>query len=298
MRNGLGVDIGGTKIQFCLLAEGTTVTALGRTPTALLRRGTPRFADDLAELIRSRLPLHVDCVAVSLNGVLNGGTVVYSSLMGGAVNFPLATFLGQKLACDVHVDDDIHAMTIAEAHLGAGRDDMPFALLNLGTGIGVGCHAGQILRGRFAAGLISEQLVYVEELNECRSLDRIVCGRGIREMYSQLSGQQADAITVFSRAQVGDDQAAERTIELFTRYLGRAMQMISRFYHPKRIIINGSIKKAAGYYLEQAAACYREGLEPAFQAEIMVSQLEHAAELGTFLGGMYPGGKKPHVQTE
>ncbi len=298
MRCALGVDIGGTKIQFCHIAENLSVTALGQTPTALLRRGTPLFAGDLAELIRSRLPLDADGVAVSLNGVLNGGTVAYSSLMGGKVNFPLAAFLSQALACEVRVDDDIHAMAIAEAHAGAGGDGAPFALLNLGTGIGVGCYAGNVLRGHFAAGLISEQMLYIDELNEYRSLDRTVCGRGIREMYYQLSGQHADAVTLFSRAIGGEDAPAVQTIGLFTRYLGRVMQMISRFYHPERIIINGSIKKAAGYYLDQARAYYHEGLEPAFHAEIMVSPLAHAAELGTFLGGIYPHGKYAGVQKE
>ena len=214
--------------------------------------------------------------------MLNQGTVVYSSLMGGRVDFPLETFLTERLGCPVMVDDDIHAMTKAEAKLGAGREVDAFALLNIGTGIGVGCYSNEVLRGRFAAGLISEQAVYVEELGEYRSLDRTVCGRGIREIYRQFAGDDADAITVFGRARDGDAHA-RRTVAIFARHLGYVMQLISRFYHPKRIVLNGSIRLAAGDYLEAAMLSYRAGIEPAFLADVTVSKLDHAAELGVLL---------------
>lgn len=282
MSRALGVDIGGTKIQFCVIGADMAVTSLGRTPTALLRRGTTAFADDLAGLIRSVMPPDCDRVAVSLNGVLDRGMVVYSSLMGGRVDFPLETFLARQLGLAVLVDDDIHAMTTAEARLGAGREVDAFAMLNIGTGIGVGCYSGSVLRGRFAAGLISEQAIYVEALGEYRSLDRTVCGRGIREMYRQLAGEDADAVTVFARARQADAPARE-TVAIFADRLGYAMQLVSRFYHPERIVLNGSIRLAADDYLEAAVASYRRGIDPAFLAEVTVSGLSHAAELGVLL---------------
>ncbi len=282
MSRALGVDIGGTKIQFCAIWADMAVTPLGRTPTALLRRGTRAFADDLAGLIRSVMPPDCDRVAVSLNGVLDRGMVVYSSLMGGRVDFPLETFLARQLGLAVLVDDDIHAMTTAEARLGAGREVDAFAMLNIGTGIGVGCYSGSVLRGRFAAGLISEQAIYVEALGEYRSLDRTVCGRGIREMYRQLAGEDADAVTVFARARQADAPARE-TVAIFADRLGYAMQLVSRFYHPERIVLNGSIRLAADDYLEAAVASYQAGIDPAFLAEVTVSGLSHAAELGVLL---------------
>lgn len=282
MSAALGVDIGGTKIQFCAIGADMSVTPLGRTPSALMRRGTTAFASDLAQLVRSVAPPGCERVAVSINGVLDRGTVVYSSLMGGRVGFPLETFLTERLGCPVIVDDDIHAMTKAEAKLGAGREAAAFAMLNVGTGIGVGCYSGAVLRGHFAAGLISEQSVYVEELCEYRSLDRTVCGRGIREMYKQIAAEDADAITVFGRARDGESHA-RTTVAIFARYLGYVMQLISRFYHPERIVLNGSIRLAAPDYLDTAVQFYRAGIEPAFLADVSVSELDHAAELGVLL---------------
>lgn len=289
MSDSLGVDIGGTKIQFCAIDAELRATPLGTTPTALMRRGTTAFADDLAALIRAMCPPDARRIGLTLNGILDRGHVVYSSLMGGRVDFPLQAFLRERLSLPVVVDDDIHAMAIAEAKLGAGRDGAPLAMLNLGTGIGVGIvEDGRVLRGAFAAGLISEQTLYVEELGAYRSLDRTVCGRGLREVYGEIARQTADAVTIFERARSGEANAGQ-TVAIFSRYLGEAMQMISRFYHPVRIVLNGSIKHASDVFLNPALQRYHSGLEPSFRAEVLVSELEHAAELGTLaareLGG-------------
>lgn len=279
----LGVDIGGTKIQFCRIEDDMSATPLGRTPTALMRRGTPLFASDLANLIHTVAAPDVRLVGVSLNGILDRGTVVYSSLMGGRVGFPLGEFLRERLGCEVRIDDDIHAMTAAEAALGGG-DGEPFAMVNLGTGIGVGLHDGAgVLRGRFAAGLISEQAVWVDALAEHRSLDRTVCGRGVREVYERLSGHRADAVTVFARDRDGD-RHARQTVSIFATTLGRTFQMVSRFYHPARIVVNGSIKAAWDRYGDAALETYRTGLEASFHAAVEVSGLAHAAEIGTVVG--------------
>lgn len=278
----LGVDIGGTKIAFCRLDRAYRPSSTEQVPTALLRRGTVRFADDLARLIRSRLPPRAVGVGVSLNGVLHGQTVVYSSLMGGRVDFPLGAHLTAKLGVPVHVDDDIHAMTVAEAHLGAGRDGRPFAMLNLGTGIGVGCWDGAVLRGSFAAGLIAELPVYVDALSEYRSLDRTVCGRGIRDMYATFTSRTVDAVHVFRRADMGEREA-QKVVDIFAHQLGLVLQMVSKFYHPAQIVLNGSIRRAHTQYLPAARRTYTTGLDEIFLSEVTLSNLSHAAERGTAL---------------
>lgn len=278
----LGVDIGGTKIALCQLDDDLRPTITEKVPTALMRRGTVRFADDLALLIASRLSPDTVRVGVSLNGVLAGQDVVYSSLMGGRVDFPLGKHLTDRIGVPVYVDDDIHAMTVAEACLGAGRDGRPFAMLNLGTGIGVGCWAGDVLRGSFAAGLIAELKVHVDALGGERSLDRTVSGRGVREMYEMLTGRPADAVEVFRRAR-GDDESARRVVEIFAHQLGLVLQMVSKFYHPAHIALNGSIARAADQYLPAALRSYRAGLHELFLADVTVSAVAHAAERGTAL---------------
>ncbi|OAM79254.1 ROK family protein [Devosia elaeis] len=278
----LGVDIGGTKIQFSRIGADYAVSPLKRMPTALLRRGTPAFAADLAELIRATMPPGLQGAAVSLNGALRGSHVVYSSLMGGNVGFELADFLRDRLDCPVYVDDDIHAMTRAEAEMGLGRGYGSVTMLNMGTGIGVGAYESGVLRGKFGAGLISEQHVYVEELGEHRILDRVTCGRGIKDLHLALTGEIMEAVNVFAGAR-DNDPACQRTVDIFARYVGTVLEMISKFYNPELIVLNGSVKHAAPQYLETALRHYRSLVGERFRAEVLVSELDFAAEIGVAL---------------
>lgn len=278
----LGVDIGGTKIQLSRIGADYAVTPMRRVPTALLRRGTPAFATDLAELIRASMPIGAEGVAVSLNGALRGSHVVYSSLMGGNVGFELATFLSDRLDCPVYVDDDIHAMTRAEAEIGHGRDYGSVTMLNMGTGIGVGAYEYGVMRGKFGAGLISEQHVYVEELGEYRILDLVTCGRGIKDLHRAFTGEAMEAVNVFAGARDSNAQC-QRTVDVFARYVGVVLEMISKFYNPEVIVLNGSIKHAAAQYLDTALHHYRRLVGERFRAEVLVSELDFAAEIGVAL---------------
>ncbi len=287
----LGVDIGGTKIQLSQIGADYAVKPMRRVPTALLRRGTPAFAADLAELIRASMPVNVSGAAVSLNGALRGSHVVYSSLMGGNVGFELADFLRERLDCPVYVDDDIHAMTRAEAEIGHGRGYGSVTMLNMGTGIGVGAYENGVMRGKFGAGLISEQHVYVEELGEHRILDLVTCGRGIKDLHRAFTGEIVEAVNVFAGARDNNAQC-QRTVDVFARYVGVVLEMISKFYNPELIVLNGSIKHAAPQYLDMALHHYRTLVGERFRADVLVSELDFAAEIGVALqqGDVSEGG--------
>ncbi|MCL2784449.1 MAG: ROK family protein [Propionibacteriaceae bacterium] len=276
----LAVDIGGSKIRLTVFDAFVPLFSES-VPTGLLRRGTPKFADDLAGLLRCHRVTSHDHLGLTLNGILRGGHVEYSSLMGGRVDFPLQSFLVEQFAIPTSVDDDLHAQASAEAKFGLGRDYPTIAILNLGTGIGaVLADRQQVVRGQFAAGLISEQQVWVDSFQELRSLDRTVCGRGLKEMYAKLTGETIEAVTVFRRWH-DNDPAARKIVEVFAHTLGETLQMISRFYHPEAIAIHGSIARSWAVYEEAALQAYHDGLEQVFWAKtVQCSELEYAAELG------------------
>lgn len=278
------VDIGGTKIQLSVFGEDGEPVRTTTVATAALRRGTPAFVTDLVGLLRAHRAQDHDGIGLVLNGVLDDGQVEYSSLMGGRIDFPLREFLQTALGRPVLVDDDIHAMGLAEFEFGLGRGHRTLAMLNLGTGIGVAyVEEGRVLRGEFAAGLISEQPVWVEPFRAWRSLDRTVCGRGLREMYGELSGQEVEAVTVMRRYTDGDE-TAQVVVGAFGATLSWTLQLVSRFYHPEVISLNGSMARAWDLVGEQVMASYRADLEEAFQAAVVArSRLRFPAERGVLM---------------
>jgi len=274
-------DIGGTKIQLTVFTDALAPLRSWSIPTGLLRRGTPAFATDLLGLLLAHRVQDHQRLGLVLNGVLRQGHVEYSSLMGGQVDFPLQQFLSDQLGMPVRVDDDIHAMALAEYTLGLGQGCHSLAMVNLGTGIGVGFVSdGVVLRGEFAAGLVSEQLVWVDELQEWRSLDRTVCGRGLKDMYGCQTGQPVEAITVMRRYASGE-AAAGQVVRAFVKALAWTLQLVSRFYHPEVISLNGSVAQSWELFGQDVVTAYHAGLERCFHAKVLeLSTLSYPAERG------------------
>lgn len=280
----LGVDIGGTKIRITVFSADMAALRSSTISSAALRRGTRAFAYDLVGLLRAHRAHEHAALGLVLNGVLNDGHVEYSSLMGGAVDFPLREYLREQLGIPVYVDDDIHAMGLAEYHYGLGRGHRSFAMLNLGTGIGVSCvEDGVVLRGQFAAGLISEQHIWVARMGEWRSLDRTVCGRGLREMYGDLTGRPVEGETVMRLYEEGDSSAGT-VVASFSDALVWTLQLISRMYHPEAISLNGSVSAVWSVLGRSLENRYRRDLETVFHAETIArSIVTFPAERGALL---------------
>jgi len=291
----LAVDIGGTKVQLSSAeraGDGFVIEPGPRNATAWLRRGTPRFLDDLIDMLRPHVTPEVSGIALTLNGVLAGSRVVYSSLMGGRVDVDLAEALSAAFARDVFVDDDLHAMGIAEGRLGAGSSAESVCILNVGTGVGaVHYERGDVVRGRFGAGLISEIPHWVPELGEHRILDRITCGRGVAELYGSFSGTPLEARLVFERYVEGDE-VARQVIEIYARTLGWLLGAISRFYNPEVVTILGSLARSWEIVAERVDEELQRQTEHALRPRVIqVSELTHAAELGVLEQGWGSGGR-------
>lgn len=285
----LAVDIGGTKVQVSrahAAGDEFEIVASRRVETALLRRGTPVFVDDLVRLLRYDVTRDVDGLALTLNGVLHGPQVVFSSLMGGAVELDLAAHLERELGVPAFVDDDLHAMGIAEGRFGRGRDFGAVCILNIGTGIGAVLYDGdEVVRGRFGAGLISEIPYWVAELDEWRILDRIACGRGLSDMYGGFTGRRMSAEMVFQRFSDGDE-SARRTVDVFVRALAWVIGTIGRFYHPDAVVLHGSLAKSWRLVENATMSAMRAEMDDIFLPRVVaVSRVQYSAELGVLEQG-------------
>lgn len=285
----LAVDIGGTKVQISRAQQeerGFWIESTRRVETATLRRGTPRFIEDLLALLRQDVTDDVSGIALTLNGVLDGPRVVYSSLMGGAAGLDLQAELRKGLGIDAFVDDDLHAMGLAEGVFGLGREHASTCILNVGTGVGAVAYAqGDVVRGSFGAGLISEIPYWVDELGEWRILDRITCGRGVTDLYRSLTGRAVDAELVFRRFAAGEEGAA-RVVAIYVRALAWLIGLISRFYHPEAIALHGSLAKSWHLVAEATIRELEQTTEALFLPKVVGrTELRHSAELGVLEQG-------------
>jgi glucokinase len=135
----LGIEIGGTKLQFGVGdGDGTPMATLQRE-----RVDPKRGAEGIREQIRHCAGPLIERYGVSGIGIGFGGPVesasgriIKSHQVGGWDDFPMADWARKTLGLPVVVGNDSDLAGLAEARFGAGRGHRIVVYNNIGSGIG------------------------------------------------------------------------------------------------------------------------------------------------------------------
>lgn len=265
-----GIDLGGTKIQAAIIADGGKVTADARrsTPTS----GGPQ---DIANEMVAALSEAAEAAAIETDslagvGVGSPGDVdVETGEVAAAKNlpgwkdssFPLGRTLSEALGPPVLVGNDVDVATNAEFVLGAGKPYSSLLGVFWGTGVGGGVILdGKRWLGRGAAGEIGHMVVKIGG-RKC------LCGnRGCMEAYAGRAAMEArarsehedgrhtdlfklmhkrgrDRLTssVWARALDAGDELTEELIEEATRAIGAAIASAVNLIDFEAVVIGGGL---------------------------------------------------------
>jgi glucokinase len=204
-----GIDLGGTKIQAVVVADGAAVLGEARRPTPTTG-GPPGVAAAMAEAVRDAAG-QAGTTTSELEGVGVGSPGAVADAEGTVANarnlpdweepYPLRDKLADELGVKVRLGNDVQVATDAEFALGAGRPYSSILGVFWGTGVGGGIVLdGRPWLGRSAAGEIGHMVVR-------RRGRRCPCGRrGCVEAYA---GRKAMEHRARKR------QAAGRETQLF-----------------------------------------------------------------------------------
>jgi glucokinase len=147
----LGVEIGGTKLQFGVGAGREAAFAASARCDVDRARGAEGIREQIRE-VGGRLAAdhRVRAVGIGFGGPVDaaGGRVLRSFHVDGWDEFPLVAWCEEALGLPVTLGNDADLAGLAEARLGAGRDSRVVLYSNVGSGIG----GALIVEGRLYAG--------------------------------------------------------------------------------------------------------------------------------------------------
>jgi glucokinase len=182
-----GIDLGGTKIQAVVVADGAAVLGESRWPTPTTG-GPPDVAAAMADALRDAAG-QAGTATTELEGVGVGSPGAVADVEGTVANarnlpnweepYPLRDKLTEELGVTVRLGNDVQVATDAEFALGAGRPYSSVLGVFWGTGVGGGIVLdNKPWLGRSAAGEIGHMVVRVGGR-------RCPCGRrGCMEAYA------------------------------------------------------------------------------------------------------------------
>jgi len=299
----LGVDIGATKILVGYVESDGIVPLSRRYVIDRSNRGSTiasikKAITDFLEIPWSMHPPLA--IGVGLPGLINATAGTWEQATNLPITSPvnLAAQLIEIYKLPVALDNDVHAATLAELHLGAGLQTRDFIYLNVGTGISTGivCN-GQLVRGaNNCAGEFGHTSVDMNGVAcECGGhgcLEPIASGGGIlaqirtllpayptSSLGKLLEPDQLTASLVFHAADNGDSLAIEVS-ERAVKTLGFALINLITLLNPSLIICGGGvmadgwmIRKVDNYIATHALPFVYQSLHGIVLSELKADQV-------------------------
>lgn len=149
MRNFIGIEIGGTKLQLVLGDEQARILERFRFPVNP-EKGAGGIREQIQEAL-GKIPLrNVGGIGVGFGGPVDhrNGKTLASYQIDGWANFALQDWLEELAHMPVCIDNDANVAALGEALYGAGRDGQQVFYVTLGSGVG----AGVVVNGKIYHG--------------------------------------------------------------------------------------------------------------------------------------------------
>lgn len=242
----VGVDLGGTRLR-AVVADGDGAV--------LSRRDVATDRDDLVGQLASVVDDLAGSAGVTVARTVIGGAGVPDGADGAFTRAPNLTGhgrvpLGRALSAltghAVLLENDVNVAAVGELHAGVGLEADDFAVVSVGTGIGAGVVVGRrLVRGaRGGAGEIGYLPLGADPLDPRHhvhgALEEVASGSGVERRYAAETGEAVDAVTVFERAEAGDD-TARRVVEDAEQWIAAAVATLAAVLDPRVVVLVGGI---------------------------------------------------------
>lgn len=314
-RVAIGVDIGGTNIDFGVVSDKGELLRTWSEPTGLTNKGQDIPAQIIASLnahvFKTNLIQEIGIVGIGLGAP--GYIDEEKGLIAGAYNLgwkdPIAIRrpLEEAFSLPVALGNDALLAAYGEQWVGKGQGVPNMVLVTLGTGVGGGIVINsELVKGAGgSAGEIGH--IFVQEdgyLCTCGNhgcLETVASGRGIvrlaQDQYktykedsvlaaSLTEGTPVDAGEIFAHAEIGDSFAIG-IVEQFAEYLGRGLSHIGNILNPDKILLGGGMSQAGERLVAETIKAFETHVYPNVRQTTKIELASLTNRAGVIGAGRY-----------
>ncbi|MBN9317506.1 MAG: ROK family protein [Devosia sp.] len=264
----LAVDIGGTKILVGLVAADGTILRSEQAATPA-REGPDAIIATVVALAEKLRRADVTRCGVGTAGVVGEDGEITSATdhLSRWAGTPLRRRLAEALGLPVTVLNDVQAVGLCEALLGAARGHRSALMLALGTGVGGAiARNGVVERGAHGiAGSVGHHLSPVRRGRRCPCggvdhLEAYASGTAMQEAYRERTGHALGLREIAVLAQA-DDADARAVIAEAAEVLGAVIGSANNVIDAEIVVVGGGVLALGDMLLAPARdAAKREAL--------------------------------------
>jgi glucokinase len=296
LRETIGVDLGGTKMQIGVVDEEQGVHYESRESS--IGFSEDAMVDELARELKEATEARPGVLAAGL-----GIPATIDRERGVAINavnleitdVPVRDIMRERFGLPVFIDNDANCAALAEYLYGAGRGARDLVMLTLGTGIGGGLVlGGQVYRGSSGAGAELGHMVIDEDGPPCQGscpnngcLETFASGTALSRDGTAAAGRAPDSALgqalakgggvsgrTVTEAAIAGDQVAREVMATAGRHLGVGLASFANIFDPDLILIGGGVSAAGDLLLEPAREELRSrALPPMNKVEVRLAEL-------------------------
>lgn len=257
----LGIDIGGTNVSFAVVNEDAEFSIEGSVSTADYE-SAEALAEAIYNEVKSDLKNGLEGIGIGAPSVNNSNQQIeYAPNLNWGDVVPIQDIFAEKFELPVIVTNDANAAALGEKFYGGAKELDNFAVLTLGTGIGLGLYVnGDIVYG--ANGLAGEIGHTVAQLDgrECGCgkfgcLETYIAKEGIVKtakerlefssggsLLQKLSPSDITPEEIFKAARKEDPVSLE-VLDDVTKYLAVSISHLIHVLDVPSIFLSGGIAK-------------------------------------------------------
>ncbi|WP_027695595.1 ROK family protein [Vibrio litoralis] len=256
----IGLDIGGTKIEICVLDEKGLVSLKKRTPTP---KSYVDFLTTVTDFILSiEQEIGSSCkVGIGLPGAISPVTGLIKNANCTFLNSQNLQFdLSKLLSRPINIANDANCFALSEAVDGAGKDGSVVFGAILGTGCGGGIvfnkavwSGPNAIAGEWGHNPLpgySPEMDGVSRPCYCgrkNCIEQFISGTGFELTYKLITGKYLPANEIVALLNERDDNAANAYGKLIDQ-MARCFSSVVNLLDPDIIVLGGGLSKVESIY--------------------------------------------------
>lgn len=243
----IGIDVGGTKINACLIDEKGNIIERHMLDTEAIK-GRDVVLNNIKKSIDSLSYDKASAIGIGTPGFIDSenGIITFAGNINGWTGFNLKEAIEEYTKLPVFVENDANIALVAEKWLGACEDAENVVMITLGTGLGgaVITKDGGLLSGAHFQGAELGHILLHPGGNYCTCgqygcAEAYCAGPAISEDYFRLTGKRLDGKEIFDFVEV--DEKAKEVLNNYQSNLAYFLTSLRNIFDPEVIVIGGGI---------------------------------------------------------
>lgn len=247
MQKVIGIDIGGTKINACLIDEHGNIIERHMLDTEA-SKGRDVVLNNINKSINAISYKEASAIGIGTPGFIDSknGIITFAGNINGWTGLNLKEAIEKSINLPVFVENDANIALVAEKWLGACKDAENVVMITLGTGLGgaVITKDGGLLQGAHFQGAELGHMMLYPGGNYCTCgqygcAEAYCAGPAISEDYFRLTGKRLNGKEIFER--VKEDEKAQEVLNNYQSNLAYFLTSLRNVFDPEVIVIGGGI---------------------------------------------------------